>query len=36
LGLIVIGIVAVVAIGTLIAGLDKSIFDWVSSELNLG
>ena len=36
LGLIVIGIVAIVAIGGLITGLDKTIFNWVSSQLNLG
>jgi hypothetical protein len=36
LGLIVIGIVAVVAVGGLISGLDTSVFNWVSSQLNMG
>lgn len=36
LGLIVVGIIAVVAIGTLISGLDKTIFTWITSQLNLG
>jgi len=36
LGLIVIGIVAVVAIGGLITGLDKTVFSWITSQLNLG
>jgi hypothetical protein len=36
LGLIVIGIVAIVAIGGLIAGLDSSVFNWVTKQLGLG
>ena len=36
LGLIVIGIVAIVAIGGLITGLDKTVFNWVSTQLGLG
>ena len=36
LGLIVIGIVAVVAIGGLITGLDKTVFGWVTTQLGLG
>jgi len=36
LGLIVIGIVAIVAIGGLIGGLDTSIFNWVTKQLGLG
>jgi hypothetical protein len=36
LGLIVVGIVAVVAIGGLISGLDKTVFDYVTSQLGLG
>jgi len=35
LGLIVIGIVAVVAIGGLISGLDSTIFTWVTKQLGL-
>ncbi len=35
LGLIVIGIVAVVAIGALISGLDSTVFKWVTSQLGL-
>jgi hypothetical protein len=35
LGLIVIGIVAVVAIGGLISGLDTTVFNWVSKQLGL-
>ena len=35
LGLIVIGIVAVVAIGGLISGLDTTVFHWVTSQLNV-
>jgi hypothetical protein len=35
LGLIVIGIVAVVAIGGLISGLDSTIFNWVTKQLGL-
>ena len=35
LGLIVIGIVAVVAIGGLISGLDSSVFKWVTTQLGL-
>lgn len=35
LGLIVIGIVAIVAIGGLISGLDSTIFNWVSKQLGL-
>lgn len=36
LGLIVIGIVAVVAIGGLIAGLDSTVFNWVTKQLGIG
>ena len=36
LGLIVIGIVAIVAIGGLISGLDKTVFNWVTNQLGLG
>ncbi|HYA44541.1 MAG TPA: hypothetical protein VED59_02975 [Acidimicrobiales bacterium] len=36
LGLIVIGIVAIVVIGGLISGLDKTVFNWVTSQLGLG
>ncbi len=36
LGLIVIGIVAIVAIGGLITGLDNTVFSWVSTQLGLG
>jgi hypothetical protein len=36
LGLIVIGIVAVVAIGGLISGLDSTVFDWVTKQLGVG
>jgi len=36
LGLIVIGIVAVVAIGGLISGLDSTVFNWVTKQLGLG
>jgi len=36
LGLVVIGIVAIVAIGGLISGLDKTIFSWVTNQLGLG
>ena len=36
LGLIVVGIVAVVAIGGLIAGLDSTVFTWVTTQLGLG
>ena len=35
LGLIVIGIVAVVAIGLLISGLDSTVFKWVTGQLGL-
>lgn len=35
LGLIVMGIVAVLAIGTLISGLDSTIFTWVTTKLGL-
>lgn len=35
LGLIVIGIVAVVAIGGLISGLDSTVFNWVTKQLGL-
>ncbi len=35
LGLIVIGIVAVVAIGVLISGLDSTVFKWVTGQLGL-
>ncbi len=36
LGLIVIGIVAVVAIGGLISGLDSAVFNWVTKQLGIG
>jgi hypothetical protein len=36
LGLIVVGIVAVVAIGGLISGLDTTVFKWVTTQLGLG
>lgn len=36
LGLIVIGVVAIVAIGGLISGLDKAVFNWLTAQLNLG
>jgi hypothetical protein len=36
LGLIVIGVVAIVAIGGLISGLDKTVFNWVTAQLGLG
>ncbi len=36
LGLVVIGIVAIVAIGGLISGLDKTVFNWVTTQLGLG
>jgi hypothetical protein len=36
LGLIVIGIVAIVAIGGLVAGLDQAVFNWVTKQLGLG
>jgi hypothetical protein len=36
LGLIVIGIVAVVAIGGLISGLDSTVFNWVTKQLGVG
>jgi hypothetical protein len=36
LGLIVVGIVAIVAIGGLISGLDHTVFNWVTSQLGLG
>ena len=35
LGLVVIGIVAIVAIGGLISGLDTTVFTWVSKQLGL-
>lgn len=35
LGLIVIGIVAIVAIGGLISGLDTAIFNWVTGKLGI-
>jgi hypothetical protein len=35
LGLIVIGIVAIVAIGGLITGLDTTLFNWVTKQLGL-
>ena len=35
LGLIVMGIVAVLAIGGLISGLDKTIFTWVTAQLGV-
>jgi hypothetical protein len=36
LGLIVIGIVAVVAVGGLISGLDTTVFKWLTTQLGLG
>ncbi|GEM_PF-4098053 len=36
LGLIVIGVVAIVAIGGLISGLDTTVFNWVTKQLGLG
>jgi hypothetical protein len=36
LGLVVIGIVAIVAIGGLISGLDKAVFNWITQQLGLG
>jgi hypothetical protein len=36
LGLIVIGVVAVVAIGGLISGLDTTVFNWVTKQLGVG
>jgi hypothetical protein len=36
LGLIVIGIAAVVAIGGLVTGLDTTVFNWVTKQLGLG
>jgi len=36
LGLIVIGVVAVVAIGGLIAGLDTTVFNWITGQLGIG
>jgi hypothetical protein len=35
LGLIVIGVVAIVAIGGLISGLDSTIFTWISGQLGI-
>lgn len=35
LGLIVIGIVAIVAIGGLISGLDTTVFNWVTGQLGV-
>jgi hypothetical protein len=35
LGLVVIGIVAIVAIGGLISGLDQAVFKWITSQLGL-
>ena len=35
LGLVVIGIVAIIAIGGLISGLDKTVFNWVTTQLGL-
>jgi len=35
LGLVVIGIVAIVAIGGLISGLDKTVFSWITQQLGL-
>jgi hypothetical protein len=35
LGLVVIGIVAIVAIGGLVSGLDKAVFNWVTGQLGL-
>jgi hypothetical protein len=35
LGLIVIGIVAIVAVGGLITGLDTTVFNWVTKQLGL-
>jgi len=36
LGLVVFGIVAIVAIGGLISGLDTTVFNWVTTQLGLG
>jgi hypothetical protein len=36
LGRIVIGIVAVVAVGGLISGLDTTVFKWLTTQLGLG
>jgi hypothetical protein len=36
LGLIVFGVIAVLAIGGMIFGLDTSVFNWVTKELGLG
>jgi hypothetical protein len=35
LGLVVIGIVAIVAIGGLISGLDQAVFKWITGQLGL-
>lgn len=35
LGLVVIGIVAIVAIGGLISGLDQAVFKWITNQLGL-
>jgi hypothetical protein len=35
LGLIVIGVVAIVAIGGLISGLDSTVFNWVTGQLGV-
>jgi hypothetical protein len=34
--MIVIGVVAIVAIGGLISGLDTTVFNWVTTQLGLG
>jgi hypothetical protein len=36
LGLIAIGIVALLAIGGMIFGLDSTVFSWVTKQLGLG
>lgn len=36
LGLIVVGIVAIVAIGGLISGLDQTVFNWITAQLKMG
>ena len=36
LGLIVIGVVAIVAIGGLISGLDTTVFNYMTTQLGLG
>jgi hypothetical protein len=36
LGLIVIGIAAIVAIGGLVTGLDTTVFNWVTRQLGIG